>query len=194
MPTATIYGDAADGSLGKQAATWAGIASATATADTDNTSDSLLRAKFSASNWVLGRIGLAFDVGPYAGASISAATVSAYMSDGSGPMQADLWYYDWGASLTDADWASTGSMVIAGTATPAGLGWLAFTLSDLSNILSRNGRFILALHDETTEPTGINYPQFVMGDSATNKPKLDITYEEGGGGLAIPRLMTMGIG
>jgi hypothetical protein len=189
MATATIYGGTADGSLARQAATWAGIASATPTVNTDNTSDGLLRAKFSASNWVLVRIGLVFDVSPYAGATITAATLSLYLADGSAPLQSDLYYYDWGAALEAGDWVSTGSMVLAATSTPGGLGWQTWTLGDLSNLLAKNGRLILALHDESTDPTGINYLQYVLADSASNKPKLDITYEEGGGGLSIPVAM-----
>ena len=77
-------------------------------------------------------------------------------------------------------------MVLAATSTPSAPGWQTWTLGSLSNLLSANGRLILCLHDEATSPSGVNYLTYVMGDSASNKPKLDITYTPPATGLWLP--------
>ena len=180
MANATIYGSTSDGALRKEGASWAACQAATPSVNTGGTAAYVLR-MLNTGTYSLQRLAFAFDVSPYAGDTITAATLQLYLDDATDAIQADLYYYDWGTSLEAGDWVSVGSMVLAATSTPSGLGYQTWTLDSLSNILSKNGRFILVLHDESTEPTSQNYLHYIMADNGSNKPKLDITYTTGGG-------------
>jgi hypothetical protein len=123
---------------------------------------------------------LAFDLSPYAGATISAATLGLYLADGSGPLDVRVFYHNWGGTLEGGDWAEFASMAAAaGPQAPGGLGLMTFTLGNPQNLLTYGGYLVVALSDEATEPTGENYLTITLGDSTTNKPYIEITYEAG---------------
>lgn len=95
-------------------------------------------------------------------------------------------YYDWGASVTTADWVAAASLhthTLAGKLATADLGsdYNDVTLGNLDSI-SRTGttRFLLnsSRHRQRITPTGDEYVNFYSTDESgtTRDPKLTITY------------------
>jgi hypothetical protein len=185
MADANIVGSAADGYLQKYASTWAGCMAAAPDAHATDASYSCCRWGNGSNSYELDRAFLCFDLSPYAGATITVATLNVYMNgDGDGPCK--VYYYDWGTSLAAADW-STGT-ACSSTQTPTSAAWRNISLTNPQGILTANGRVYLALDDETTDPGSSEY-QFVVyfSEHATYKPNLDITYTTGFTGLTVTR-------
>lgn len=192
MATATLIGQALGGALMKQGASWAACQAATPSVNTAATSGFVDRS--GPGTFYLSRLAYSFDLSPYAGATISAATLRLYQAD---DYRDEIdgriclpYYHDFGPSLEAADWVVKTSMVAAATPMDPGstTGYRSFVLIDPDlHLLSHDGKFILCMNDETTEPSGDNYTVWILGASGSNKPQLEITYEMGPpSGLPIP--------
>jgi len=180
MSTANIVGGTSDGLLSKWGSTWAACLAASPIPSTAATSyDAVQRYGNGSNTYQLARAFLCFDLSPYAGATITAATLNVYISSTLRPTFM-AYYLDWATGgLTAADWA-TGTAASASVTPPAAGAMTAITLTNLSSLLPANGGLFLALDDETTGPGTSNYQANVtFADSATNKPNLDITYSTG---------------
>lgn len=177
MANAQIAGGSTDGYLRKyHATTWAGCVAATPTLKNIQDYDETCRTTASA-EFFWGRTFLTFDVSSYAGATITAAHLHLYGTSRAGTRTFKVYYLDWGTDLAAGDWPASLGTAATATVDPA-LGDNAIDLTNLSNILTSNGRFVLALDDESTEPSVANYIQFASYRNATEayRPVLDITY------------------
>lgn len=187
MATAKIYGSSADAILRRTAAdTWANCQAATpSVARTTDTSISAQRTYTTAYIW--DRAFLLFDFSPYAGATITAATLNYYISDRNGKSAATFYYLDWGPALAAGDWAALGTAATASQAFSTAYQQKAVSMINVEYLLTANGGLVLALDDESTQPAEVNSASIATFEHATEsrRPNIDITYTPAAG-LSIP--------
>jgi len=191
VATAQIYPEA-DGRLRKTSAVnWATCQAAVPSVDSSSTGLGQ-HLSLVTGTYYWDRSYFAFNVAPYAGATISAATLNLYDDGGEGVANYLAYYKDWGVTLEAADWsASLGTAASASFARASGAN--AITLINLSDILTSNGRFEFVNATETT-PSGTVVWEMPFVEHATEayRPRLDITYTTGPAawkGLTVTRLL-----
>lgn len=187
MATLAIAGGTADGRLRKQitqATGWANIQADTPAVDTDDQDYGIHRSLIS-TTFYLDRMYICFDVSPFqAGGAYEAATitgVSLHMQQYGGTgvgRTCSIYYWDWGTSLATGDWSGSFGEVAAAAVYYTGAGPHDIALTNISNLLTVNGRFEIANDAEGTEPTGTNEWDWYTANSATEsyRPVLTVTY------------------
>lgn len=182
---ATITGGTADGRIQKASnVNWATCVASAGTAYTTDTLAFVPQRYWDGSWFYLVRPYFCFDVSPYAGQTVTAATLKLYVANaGTGTTAFTVYYKDWGTSLTTADWTSdVGTLTAASASVPSlSVGNNNITLINLSNVLTSNGRFELALNSEA-QPGENNTPGRVcFADNATEayRPVLELTLAAG---------------
>lgn len=173
--TVSIVGSSSDGRLEKTGLTWAAVPAATPNVMQD-TFETMWRC-LTGGSYRLGRLYLGFDMTRFASVTITSATLYIRTNNG-GSTPCTLHYKDWGASLDSGDWSAVLGTAASGTIDiGSGNKWTAVSLINVSNILTSNGRFELALNDETTTPTDAsNSFNMTMGSDTSNPYYLSITY------------------
>lgn len=181
MPTVDIVGVAADGRLSKgSAVSWADCLASSPGTNNSAAYTSASR-NFSSPNWTLQRSYFAFDVSAYQGTTITAATLKLHMVSGAraGTRTSKVYYQDWGESLAAADWVDLAGLTLAADSFAPASDTNSIALGNLGSLLTTNGRFVVALADETTEPSAVNYWSIDTAESETEayRPVLSLTYE-----------------
>jgi hypothetical protein len=183
MATANIVGGTADGVLLKSSGvSWAACLAATPSVDTTLTATQWQKT-LNGSAYNDWRIYWCFDMSPYAGTTITAATVNFYLEAYYLIFASKMFYNDWGTSLTAADW---GNLAVPASdefthATHSDIHLVSIPLLNPQNILTYNGRIEVCHTDQTTAPVNNdngNRVKVMMADHATAgyRPSLDITY------------------
>jgi hypothetical protein len=200
VATADIIGDVSDNYLEKWVdSAWANIGADTPAAGTASATQMGMHRTYASPNWILRRIYVRFDLSSYAGATISAATLSLFGTAATGTVDFKAYYYDWGETLETTEWPSVGSLTAAtATLTPTGWAWgneSPFDMVNVSNLLTVNGGLVFSLDDESTEPEEENSFGIYSANDATagHKPTLHITYTTGEG-ISLPLLNQLLLG
>jgi len=188
VATANIVGDTSDNKLAKySASSWAACLSSTPTPGTVTSGSDTSPARNGITAWALVRSFLRFDLSPYAGATITAATLNIFAM-GYLTSALKVYYSDWGPTVAAADWVAGTLASSEVQPSTSSMQWCNIALSSPQGILTANGGVYLALSDETTDPSGANnYCAMYFADNATEKPNLDITYSIEFAGLSVYR-------
>jgi hypothetical protein len=186
MATVNIVGGVADGYVRKHGSvSWAATIAAGPTYARDNVTSSDLWKALSGGGWYLYRIYYCFDVsafqagGAHAGATINSVTLNYYINSHNTYAAFTVFWKDWGTSLTTADWSATLGTAASASTLLSSTGAKTLALTNLSSLLTSNGRLEIAYDDETTDPGVTSYQLgWNMADAASNKPSIDVDYTD----------------
>ena len=130
------------------------------------------------------------------GDTVSAAVLNltSYADNSTTDFTLEARLYDWGASLTTADWVTSLSSQTLLAHRDTASGWTVNTAYDLTddafaaNVSKTGSTRILLCSDHTTSntaPTGLEHVTAYSADytGTTRDPKLTVTYAAGGGAL-----------